>query len=50
LTGFAAKHRVVVFDNRGVGASGGSPANSMEQVAEDATTFIKALGFDLFGF
>jgi len=53
VDGFAAKHRVVVFDNRGVGASSGSPANSMEQMAEDAITFIKAMGFeqvDLFGF
>lgn len=53
VDGFAAKHHVVVFDNRGVGASSGSPANSMEQMAEDAITFIKAMGFqqvDLFGF
>lgn len=53
VDGFAAKHRVVVFDNRGVGASSGSPANSIEQMAEDAITFIKAMGFeqvDLFGF
>ena len=53
VDGFAAKHRVVVFDNRGVGASSGSPANSIEQMAEDAITFIKAMRFeqvDLFGF
>jgi pimeloyl-ACP methyl ester carboxylesterase len=53
VDGFAAKHRVIVFDNRGVGASSGSPASSMEQMAEDAITFIKAMGFelvDLFGF
>ena len=53
IDGFAAKHRVVVFDNRGVGASSGSPASSIEQMAKDAITFIKALGFeqvDLFGF
>jgi pimeloyl-ACP methyl ester carboxylesterase len=53
VDGFAAKHRVVVFDNRGVGASSGSPASSMEQMAKDAITFIKAMGFeqvDLFGF
>src|SRR5947209_14231462 len=42
IDGFAVKHRVVVFDNRGVGASSGSPANSMEQMADDAITFIKA--------
>jgi pimeloyl-ACP methyl ester carboxylesterase len=53
IDGFAAKHRVVVFDNRGVGASSGSPASSMEQMAEDAISFIRAMGFgqvDLFGF
>jgi pimeloyl-ACP methyl ester carboxylesterase len=53
IDGFAAKHRVVVFDNRGVGASSGSPASSMEQMAKDAITFIKAMGLgqvDLFGF
>jgi pimeloyl-ACP methyl ester carboxylesterase len=53
VDGFAAKHRVVVFDNRGVGASSGSPASSIEQMAKDAIAFIKAMGFeqvDLFGF
>lgn len=53
VDGFAAKHRVVVFDNRGVGASSGLPANSIEQMAKDAITFIKGMGFeqaDLFGF
>ncbi len=53
VDGFAAQHRVIVFDNRGVGASSGSPANSIEQMAEDAIAFIKAIGFervDLFGF
>ena len=53
VDGFAAKHHVVVFDNRGVGASSGSPATSMEQMAKYAITFIKAMGFhqvDLFGF
>ena len=53
IDGLAAKHHVVAFDNRGVGASSGSPAASMEQMAKDAITFIKAMGFekvDLFGF
>jgi len=53
VDGFAAKHRVVTFDSRGIGASSGSPATSMEQMAKDAITFIKAIGFeqvDLFGF
>jgi pimeloyl-ACP methyl ester carboxylesterase len=53
VDGIAAKHHVIVFDNRGIGASTGSPANSMEQMADDAIAFIKATGFkqvDLFGF
>ncbi|RST50043.1 alpha/beta fold hydrolase [Variovorax sp. MHTC-1] len=53
VDGIAAKHHVVAFDNRGVGASTGSPSNTIEQMADDAITFIKAKGFkqvDLFGF
>jgi pimeloyl-ACP methyl ester carboxylesterase len=53
VDGFAAKHRVITFDNRGIGASSGSPATSIEQMAQDAITFIQAMGFeqvDLFGF
>lgn len=53
VDGIAANHHVIVFDNRGVGASSGSSPNSIEQMADDAITFIKALGYpqvDLFGF
>src|SRR5213595_3154200 len=53
VDGFAASRRVITFDNRGVGASSGSPATSIEQMAKDAIAFIKAMGFeqvDLFGF
>ena len=53
IDGIAAKHHVVVFDNRGVGASTGEPAKSIEQMADDAIAFIQAKGFkkvDLFGF
>src|SRR5438552_6683118 len=53
VDGIAAKHRVITFDNRGVGASSGSTPTSIEQMASDAVTFIRALGFDkvdLFGF
>lgn len=53
VEGFAAKHHVVIFDNRGIGASSGAPSNSIEQMADDAISFIKAKGFtqvDLFGF
>ncbi len=53
VDGIAAKHHVIAFDNRGIGASSGSPSNSMEQMADDAITFIKAKGLkqvDLLGF
>ena len=53
VDGIAAKHRVITFDNRGVGASSGSTPTTIEQMARDAITFIHALGFDqvnLFGF
>lgn len=42
-----AKHRhVITFDNRGVGASSGEVPASVEAMADDAYTFIRALGFD----
>src|SRR5438105_11176802 len=53
VEGIAARHRVITFDNRGVGASSGSTPTTIEQMASDAVTFIRALGFDqvdLFGF
>ena len=53
MDGIAARHHVIAFDNRGVGASSGSPSSAMEEMADDAITFIKAKGFgqvDLFGF
>lgn len=53
VDGLAAKHHVIAFDNRGIGASTGTPANTIEQMTDDAITFIKAKGFkqvDLFGF
>ncbi|WP_454809888.1 alpha/beta fold hydrolase [Paenarthrobacter nitroguajacolicus] len=49
----AEKHHVITFSNRGVGASTGSVPGSIEGMADDAATFIKALGYpkvDLFGF
>jgi pimeloyl-ACP methyl ester carboxylesterase len=53
VDGIAAKHRVITFDNRGVGASSGSTPTTIEEMASDAVTFIHALGYDqvdLFGF
>jgi pimeloyl-ACP methyl ester carboxylesterase len=53
VDGIAAQHRVIAFDNRGVGASGGSTPNTIEAMAHDAVVFIRALGLeevDLLGF
>src|SRR5438552_11607224 len=53
VDGIAAKRRVITFDNRGVGASSGSTPTTIEEMANDAVTFIRALGLeqvDLFGF
>jgi pimeloyl-ACP methyl ester carboxylesterase len=53
VDGIAAERRVITFDNRGVGASGGATPTTIEEMARDAVTFIRALGFDqvdLFGF
>ena len=53
IDGIAAQRRVIAFDNRGVGASGGSVPLTIEAMGSDAIAFIDALGFkqvDLFGF
>lgn len=49
----AKGHHVIAFDNRGVGASTGQVPGTIEAMADDAFTFIKALGFeeiDIFAF
>jgi pimeloyl-ACP methyl ester carboxylesterase len=49
----AREHHVITFDNRGVGASSGKVPDSVEAMADDAYTFIRALGFekvDVFSF
>ena len=53
IDGIAAHHRVLAFDNRGVGATGSSVPHTVEQMGADAIAFIRALGLervDLFGF
>jgi pimeloyl-ACP methyl ester carboxylesterase len=42
----AKDHHVITFDNRGVGASTGQVPDSVEAMADDAFTFVRALGFD----
>lgn len=46
VDGIAAKHRVITFDNRGVGASSGQTPDTIQAMAKDAVAFIRALGFD----
>jgi pimeloyl-ACP methyl ester carboxylesterase len=53
VDGIAARRRVIVFDNRGIGASEGSTPNSIAAMARDAAAFTRALDFeqvDLLGF
>ncbi|NEE08520.1 alpha/beta hydrolase [Streptomyces sp. SID7499] len=46
VDGMADKHRVITFDNRGVGASTGVTPKTIEEMAQDTVTFIRALGFE----
>jgi pimeloyl-ACP methyl ester carboxylesterase len=46
VDGIAAQHRVITFDNRGVGASTGKTPGTIQAMAKDAVAFIRALGFD----
>src|SRR3954469_3447763 len=53
VDGIAVRHHVIAFDNRGVGASTGRTPDTIEAMAKDAVSFIRALGFeqiDLLGF
>jgi pimeloyl-ACP methyl ester carboxylesterase len=53
INGIAAHHRVIAFDNRGVGATGGSVPHTVEEMGRDAVAFIRAMGLeqvDLLGF
>ena len=49
----AQHHHVITIDYRGVGASTGTPAPTVEAMADDAAAFITALGYrkvDIFSF
>ena len=53
INGLAEHHRVIAFDNRGVGGTGGSVPDNIEAMGRDAIAFIRALGLqkvDLLGF
>lgn len=53
IDGIAAHHRVIAFDNRGVGATESTVPADLETMGADTIAFIRALGHDkvdLFGF
>src|SRR6185295_14365262 len=53
VDGIATRRPVIVFDNRGIGASEGKTPTSVEAMARDAVAFFQALGsaqVDLLGF
>jgi len=53
IDSLAQKHRVIVFNNRGVGGSKGTTPDTIDAMAADAVAFIRALGLtkvDLLGF
>lgn len=56
--GFAKTHKVILFDNRGIGSSTGVAPSSITEMSEDAVSFLNALhlkqvdvvGFSIGGF
>lgn len=53
IDGVAKRHRVIIFDNRGVGGSDGKTPDNIADMAKDAVAFIGALRLatvDLVGF
>jgi len=53
MDGIATKHQIIAFDSRGVGATEGKTPVIISEMAKDAISFIKALGYekvDIVGF
>jgi len=53
MDGIATKHQIIAFDNRGVGATEGKTPVTISEMAKDAISFVKALGYekvDIVGF
>src|SRR3954470_16573219 len=46
IDGIAAKRHVIAFDNRGIGATGGSVPHTIDEMAADAVAFIRTVGYD----
>ena len=45
MDGMATEHEIISFDYRGVGATSGEDAKSINDMAKDGIAFIKALGY-----
>lgn len=53
VNGLAKERPVIVFNNRGIGRTSGSPSDNVEEMASDTYAFIQALGYkkvDVLGF
>ena len=46
MDSMAQDHEIIVFDYKGVGASSGKDATSIQEMAKDALAFIKVMGFE----
>lgn len=46
MDGIATKYQIIPFDNRGIGATKGKTPKTIAEMAKDAISFIKALGYD----
>ncbi len=46
MDGIASQHRIISFDNRGVGATKGRTPKTIAEMATDARAFIHALGYE----
>lgn len=46
IDGIASERRVITFDNRGIGGSGGNTPTTVSAMADDAIAIIRALGLD----
>jgi pimeloyl-ACP methyl ester carboxylesterase len=51
--GLAAGREVILYNGRGIASSGGTPRTRIEDMADDAAAFVRALGLeqiDVLGF
>ena len=46
MDALAAKHEIISFDYKGVGATSGDDAKTIQEMAQDSLAFVKALGYD----